>query len=674
MVLLDSKKSRIAEVLDELIEQQRRANAPVNFQAVAAKYPDLMPDLAIRFAAIQAREINSTTSTQARGPSAASLLGTIFTEMENLEPLDQGAQGLVYKAWHRPTRRDVAIKVLANGPASTTEQRRRFQQEVELVARLRHPNIVSIYDSGEALGYSYIVMEYIQGCRIDDHVCVDQLSVRQIVSLFCTICDAVNFAHQHAVLHRDLKPSNILVDMDGQPHILDFGLAKDTEPNIDHSLISLTGQVVGTLPYLSPDQVKGEPSSIQTDVYALGVILFELLTGEYPYPIDDNRYRSLSNIVTREPVSPRKILSAQRSSSIQPGDINGDLERIILKALAKEPQRRYVSASALADDLRCYLAGDAVLARSASRIYVLRKTVKKFRALFIAFFVCIVVLAGALVAVTAAWRQSDRNAKTAMAGLEMGSLLKIGSVERDAGRLDDAARLFENVVAIARTTNADDPTIQRQLCKAHHRLADLCFEKKDLECAASHIEKSYGIAHGMSNAQPGDPLNQTQLAAVLVIKGRLLCNREQYQEALGFFQEACAMQERLLATQPDNPSLNGDLAFSLGWLGRCARKLNLIDDATASYTRAHNIAHKLSQDEPESLSRGLDLLRAESKMAILYLSLQSADHKAKAAEWLTIAESHLAQLKVHPKAAQSMLTIEQLNYEIVSNRQILNRG
>lgn len=669
MVVLDSRENRIVQILGDLI-QQRREHRSINIKAVAAQYPDLMPDLAIRLAAVQAKEPPNLHCV--KGDQLFSMLGEAFAEMESVECLDQGAQGHVYKAWHRPTRREVAIKILLHGPASTVEQRYRFQQEVELVARLRHPNIVCVYDSGEISGYLFIVMEYVQGLRIDDYVCFEQLPVRRIVSLVCTICDTVHYAHQHAVLHRDLKPSNILVDSGGKPHILDFGLAKDIEPEQDHSNISLTGQVVGTLPYLSPDQVRGEPSSIQTDVYALGVIFYELLTGEYPYPIDDNRYQSLSNIVTREPVSPRKKLAMQPRSSLSPSDVNGDLERIVLKALAKEPNRRYESTAAFADDLRRYLAGDAVLARSASRVYVLRKTVRKFRTLFIALFACIAVLSISLAAVTGAWQRSNQVAKVAMAGLEMASLLKVGSVERDTGRLEDAIKLFEKVIEIGNSTSTDDPVVLRQLFNAHHRLSELHFDHEQFNRAAGHVQKAFELAGRLVQRDGRNEEFQSMLAFGLVSQGRLHFHLGQYGSALDYFQKACAIQEQLHHAQPANGSLAGDLAFSLGRLGTCARKLGRMDEAIQSYERAYEITRSVYEESPESLPRALELVIAESKLAVVYLSFRLPEQDSRANDWLQKARHRFTSLKQHPKAQEHAWRMDKVSFELENNQAILD--
>lgn len=668
----EQRRLKIASVLGE-IGERRTQRETIDIQAIAQQHPELMPELGIQLAAMLAQDSGASTPTpQFQQGIAPALLIEAFGDMENIECLDNGAQGYIYKARHRPTKREVAIKVILNGPAATHEQRHRFRKEVELIARLQHPNIVRVYDSGEAMGCSFIIMEHIRGLRIDDYACVEQLPVRRIVELLITVCDAVDFAHKHAVLHRDLKPSNILIDEAGQPHVLDFGLAKDMDSSAEASLVSLTGQVVGTLPYLSPDQVRGETSNVQTDVYALGVILFELLTGDYPYPITDDRFESLSNIVVQEPHSPRKKLGTEPNGLIRAADVNSDLERVTLKALEKDPSRRYATAADFADDLRRYLAGEAVRARTGSRLYLLRKTVRKHRFLFGSLAVVMLVLVGALVGVTSAWRQADRVAKIAMAGMEMASLLKVGGVERDAGRLKEAAVLHQKVIEIGNSTRSDDVLVLRQLCVAHQRLIEDRIEKGQLDSAAYHVERANEIAASLVQKYPEDPILKNLKAFSLIGAGNLALRQKDYNSALQAYSRAAAIQEELLNTQPYSPTLIGDVAHALGLRGSAARKLGKMDIAIESYSKSYEIMKKLHDEAPAELARSLDLARAESKMAIAYLSMKSAEYDAQAESWLGKASARLEECKKHERASQRAFTIDQLAYEINANQSLLN--
>lgn len=289
----------------------------------------------------------------------------LFPGFEIVAEISRGGQGIVYQAVQLATKRKVAIKVLLHGHYADSDSRRRFQREIELLAQLRHPHIVSIFHADLTRdGRQFYVMDYVRGLRLDEYLRDQDASIDRIVRLALTVCEAVSYAHAQGIVHRDLKPQNILVDRDGQPHILDFGLARTLSENVDQQ-VSLTRAVIGTLRYLAPEQAAGDPAAIdaRTDIYALGIILFTILTGCMPYDTDGSWAEAIHNISHTRPPRP---------SSIRQGT-NPDLDTIILKCLAKERERRYPSAAALADDLRACLAGSPISAKQDSVIYLLRR-------------------------------------------------------------------------------------------------------------------------------------------------------------------------------------------------------------------------------------------------------------------------------------------------------------
>jgi len=247
----------------------------------------------------------------------------------------------------------------------------RFRREVELAARLNHPNIARIYDSGIFQGLYYYAMELIEGKRLDDHVRQQRLGTRQIMELMLRVCKAVQHAHQHGVIHRDLKPSNILVSPDGQPHVVDFGLATTLVKDDAFRTLSADGEITGTPAYMSPEQAAGrhEELDTRTDVYSLGVVFYELITSEFPYDVSTSMMETLQNIRSREPIRPTKRMAS----------LNRDIEAILLKALAKVPDHRYQSATELSSDIDCWLRGLPILARSDSSLYLLRKLIVRHR-------------------------------------------------------------------------------------------------------------------------------------------------------------------------------------------------------------------------------------------------------------------------------------------------------
>ena len=303
--------------------------------------------------------------------------------------LKRGGQVAVYQAIQLSTKRKVAIKVPFEGVSTSGAVRRRFKREIELVAQLKHPNIIAIFDSGVASdGRQFFVMDYVRGQPLHTYVRERKLTLEETLRLFARICDAVQYAHLRGVIHRDLKPSNILIDIDGNPKVLDFGLAKTLTAPLETAL-SISQEVVGTLPYMSPEQTHGNPEEIdtRTDIYALGVVLYELLTGHYPYPVIGAMVDILRNIAETPPTPPSRQWTpdsgvTRRSSGRQrPGQcpIDDDVQTIVLKALAKERDRRYQSASELARDISHYLVGEPIEAKRDSFLYMAGKSFRRHR-------------------------------------------------------------------------------------------------------------------------------------------------------------------------------------------------------------------------------------------------------------------------------------------------------
>lgn len=300
-------------------------------------------------------------------------LDSMFEGYDIQDQLPLGGQAVVYKATQKATKRTVALKVLLQGPHASTRAQYRFEREVDLAASLQHPNIVTIYDSGIAKGQYYFAMQYIEGKPLDEYVESEKLSVRQIMGLFEKVCSGVAYAHQRGVMHRDLKPGNIMVDAKGEPHILDFGLAKLTDgseqTSPDMAMTSIPGKVIGTLAFMSPEQATAQPDKIdvRTDVYSIGIILYKILTDKFPYDVSGSMLAILRNIQEAEPIRPSTIIRR----------LNSEVEAILLKSLAKEPDRRYQSAAHLQQDIDYWLKGMPISAKADSSIYLLRKIITR---------------------------------------------------------------------------------------------------------------------------------------------------------------------------------------------------------------------------------------------------------------------------------------------------------
>ena len=296
------------------------------------------------------------------------------------ERVHRGGQGIVFRATQLTTKRPVALKVLLEGEYASDTARHRFDREVELAASLVHPNIVTILDSGVSGGRCYFAMEFIDGVRLDHYLTQVRPGLRETIRLLQQVCETINFAHQRGVIHRDLKPSNILVDSEGHPCVLDFGLAKAHRgPNPHETTVqalSMTGQVIGTLAYMSPEQAAGSIEvDVRSDVYSLGVLAYEALLGRTPYPANGPLGEVLNRIANQDPLRPRSIRSTSRFGR----QIDDELETILLKALEKDPERRYQTAGELARDFQHYLSGEPIEAKRASGLYMIRKTLRRYR-------------------------------------------------------------------------------------------------------------------------------------------------------------------------------------------------------------------------------------------------------------------------------------------------------
>jgi len=386
------------------------------------------------------------------------------------EEIHRGGQGVVYRATQLGTKRQVALKVLLEGPFASENTRRRFEREVELAASLRHPNIVTILDSGLSRGRYYFAMEYIDGLRLDRYVAQKRPTLDAALFLFEKACEAVNFAHQRGVIHRDLKPPNILVDADGEPHILDFGLAKPVHPlaatESTVEVLSTSGQFVGTVAYMSPEQAAGSQDvDVRTDVYALGVIFYEALTGHHPYVVDGPLGEILSRIAHEEPGNPRSMVGRLHANR----KIDDELATILLKTLEKEPARRYQTARELAGDLRHRRLGEPIEAKRASGLYMLKKTLRRYRLQATTAGLILLMLVGFLVtfAVLFTGERAARQEAVEKSDEARAAVLKQQEALRDAR---------------ARTTEAlqAQEDLRRALVRQHIQRGNLALARNDL--------------------------------------------------------------------------------------------------------------------------------------------------------------------------------------------------
>ena len=270
-----------------------------------------------------------------------------FGDYELLEEIGRGGQGVVYRARQKSLNRTVALKVIGLGQWATEAHLKRFRREAEAAARLDHPCIVPIHEVGERDGHCYFSMNFVEGGQLDEVVRDSPMSTRQAAELIAKVARTVHYAHEHGILHRDIKPGNILLDKHGEPHLTDFGLARLVETE---STVTRTKEVLGTPSYMAPEQAVGETRKLTsaTDVYGLGAVLYQLLTGQPPFA-GGTTYETIRLLLDKEPRQPR-LLNPK---------VDRDLSAICLKCLEKDPKRRYPAAAGLAEDLEHWLKARA---------------------------------------------------------------------------------------------------------------------------------------------------------------------------------------------------------------------------------------------------------------------------------------------------------------------------
>jgi Tfp pilus assembly protein PilF len=504
--------------------------------------------------------------------------------------------GAVYEAEQEFPHRTVALKVIRAGFA-TRDMLRRFENEAQALGRLQHPGIAQIYDAGTAdtpFGRQpYFAMELVHGQSLLVYCDAHRLTLRQRLELMAKICDGVQHAHQRALIHRDLKPANILVDESGQPHILDFGVARLTDSDTYATLQTNVGELVGTLAYMSPEQVLGDPAEIDTrsDVYALGLILYELVAGRRPYAIGHQLTQAVQIIREEEPPALRSVNRTYR----------GDVETIVGKALEKDKARRYASAAELAEDLRRHLRDEPIAARPPSASYLLRKFARRNRALVAgvaAVFVALVlgVVASTSEAVRARRAEAEARQQSAIAqavnDFLQNDVLAQASARNQSGStrpdpdLKVRTALDRAAVRIGGKFNNQpdvEAAIRETMGNTYADLAQYAESRKQLERALELERRVWG------------PENPRTLNALNRL-GRTAWHQGQFPEAEALLGPALEIERRVLG--PQHP----DTLFCMNNLANVYRAQSKNGQAEALYSQTLEIRRRvLGSEHPDTL-------------------------------------------------------------------------
>ena len=519
-----------SRLFDELVELDGEVRA-ARLATLVAHDADLARDVVGLLAADErsgglldagvARASPTLAGALAQTPEAPDESGTTLGAFRLQRLLGRGGMGEVYLAERTlgDVRQPVAIKLLKRGMDSN-ELLRRFAQERRILAQLGHPHIARFLDGGIAPdGRPYFAMEFVEGRDIVRDARERGLDARARVALLAQVCDAVAYAHSRLVVHRDLKPSNILVDANGQPRVLDFGIAKLLGDS-DDATITGTGARVMSPAYAAPEQILGEPAGTATDVYALGVVLFELLTGVLPHR-RSGAPEALARALESETIErPSDVARTQRGRGSR--ELAGDLDTIVLTALRREPERRYATAAAFADDLRRWLDGRPVAARADSAMYRFSKFVRRHRAgVAAAGLVLVALVAGLALALWQAGiareqarradteaQRAEREAAVAKESLDRSKrvkeflisvFLQEDPLRRDARGALTMAQAFEDAKSRIDTELADDPKLRTDLIDDFGEITagkgDFAGAKQLFERSLALAEQTYGPNH-----------------------------------------------------------------------------------------------------------------------------------------------------------------------------------
>ncbi len=544
--------------------------------------------------------------------------------------LGEGGCGIVYLAdQHEPVRRRVAIKVIKPGMDSRRVVAR-FEAERQALALLEHPNIASVYEAGTTgAGRPYFAMEYVKGLSIIQHCDRHRLAVDERLGLFLQICEAVQHAHQKGIIHRDIKPSNVLVAVDGNratPKVIDFGIAKAVhQPLTTRTLQTEQGQLIGTLEYMSPEQVGmgGQDVDTRSDVYSLGVLLYELLTGVLPFESGTLRQggpdRLREVICEQDPQTPSTRLSGLEHAEsariaqqrrVDPGTLRrklrGDLDWITVRAMEKDRARRYSSPGELAADIRRHLTDEPVAAGPPSTLYRLRKGLRRHQALVTGLAAVLIVLLAGIAGVVAfaikaeqQAREADRQARAAEAVADFLNADLLGAVapERAKSPQVTVRSILDAAAARLEGKFAEEPLVEASI---RQTLGETYIELGDYRSAEPHLKRAYDLRRG----QLGDsaPLTLTSMSQL----GRVYLLQARYKEAEPLLVEALEAKRRLLG--PDHVDTLessvwlGEVYAQLGGAGRLERADKLLAAAFESASRTLGRKHPITLEAMAGLA------------------------------------------------------------------------
>jgi eukaryotic-like serine/threonine-protein kinase len=558
-----------------------------------------------------------------------------------LEELGRGGMGVVYRARQQGLGRTVALKMLLAGARASPELLDRLRNEAEAVARMQHPHVVQIFEVTEYDGLPCLVLEYVDGGTLAQKIGGTPQPVKEAARLIETLARTIHEAHLQGIVHRDLKPANVLLTADGTPKITDFGLAKLLVGGVS---LTATGETLGTPSYIAPEQVDARsPVGPPADVYALGTMLYELLTGRPPFR-GESTQETIRQVMFDEPVTP---------SRLRP-QLPRDLETICLKCLAKEPKRRYNSAEDLADELRRFLDGKAIQARPVGpvgRLWRWGRRDPKTAGLTSAVAALLAVGGAGATIAAVQFQQGYYRERTLLdeerrvRGLaEDQSLLAMDAiriyhtgVSQDAllrqpelkelrkslllGAHDFYRRLKENLEG----RRSNDPATRFKLAQACQDLGGLAAQVGSTEDTRAAYQQALALHRALADEYPEDSAYRRELANTYTALGDLDFKAGRYDDAETAFRAALRLQEALVGQYPEDDQYRNDLAGSNSKLGAVYHIIAKFDLANTAHSTAVSIREALVREHPDSETYRHDLARAHQNIGNYELRARQFD-------------------------------------------------
>ena len=495
------------------------------------------------------------------------------------DEIHRGSQGAVFTAEQLATRRRCAVKMLIGGRFAAPAQRMRFEREIEVVAAMRHPSIVTLYESGVSWrGEPWFAMEFVEGERLDEFVRRTAPPPRAVADLLRRISEAIAYAHRRGVIHRDLKPGNILVDRDGVPRVLDFGLARSVSgaaASNPASGTTIAGEFAGTFAYAAPEQLVGDPAAIdgRCDLYALGVLLYECLAGVRPHEGAVSIGQLVEQKTGRAPRAPGEIARARNGARV-----DADLDVIAMRLLDADPARRYDTADALAEDLARYLDGRPILARADSLAYVATKALRRHRVVSAVAGAFLLTLVGGGIALAFAYRNAEQQRVRVERAYQLfRDALESADPELGGGTSEmNVGEYLAVVEKQIRTEIASDPELVAEILQT---LGIIRLGFDDSTGAAEAILRAHEIIRAGYDA---GRVPEQQFASACVALAKLRFAQADYAGSESLYRSALASRKRSAgAAAIETVDTQRQLASALRMQGKVEEADELLTDALA---------------------------------------------------------------------------------------------